>query len=312
MDSDDPNSGSEDVTTNPCGELTPDQMRTEGKFTSWEDDILIQAIEKYFEVNFPHMHFDDAAALLIDKPPRGAWHQIAQSLPRRTEASVQSHGRRLFSYTKYISGSFSKEEIEEVIRLVENYGTKWSLIGEKLCRFPQACCHVYRYYHNPVNKGPWTKEEDELFLKAVMDHYGGQMPSPEDKIPFARILEKIPTLKRPYSSARSRWAVFVAPKKIHNLIATSVCPWTERDTKYLLVKICLKQPRRTEDISLGTKISKQWQGNVILCKYRQLLNSIIDSRVLSLQEVLIQLMKKYNITHEKLKKISQKKSFIEW
>lgn len=66
---------------------------------------------------------------------------------------------------------FTKEEDEQLLKLVETYGQKnWRIVSMNIeGRSSRQCRERWMNYLSPnVNNGPWTKDEDELLEDLVL------------------------------------------------------------------------------------------------------------------------------------------------
>jgi len=157
---------------------------------------------------------------------------------------------------------------------------------------------------------PWTDEEDEKLLDLIRKSFHGSFPGPKDPIPSTRYSR---ILKRKPEDIRERWKYNIAPKLglPWLRVSTKQHKWTVMDDKYLLVKIAKREPRKSCDIR-SNELSKTWAPRVVCYKFRQLLNTVIDSRIKPLQDVLVELLERHEISPQDIKKISQTESFKNW
>lgn len=68
---------------------------------------------------------------------------------------------------------FSPEEDKQLIELVKQYGVNaWEIVCLKMNqRNERQCKDRWFYYLSPdLNKGPWTKDEDDLLIKSVKEY----------------------------------------------------------------------------------------------------------------------------------------------
>lgn len=155
-----------------------------GKYSDDETQAVRMAIQSYCEANrIDPSRLCDESDHRMDNL-RGAWMQIAQSVPHRTVQSVYRHGTRLFHPFK--RGEWTLSESDALITLVERYGQKWAHIQKKLNRSADSCRDKYREIASPsYTKGKWTKEESRLLLQYVRDalKVGDDVPV-EDLVPL--------------------------------------------------------------------------------------------------------------------------------
>ncbi|KAI8148166.1 hypothetical protein BJV82DRAFT_709812 [Fennellomyces sp. T-0311] len=143
-----------------------------GRFTV--DELLrlekrIKKIGRRHNLTLPQLR----ETILEDKPGKHAlfWQQIVKVFPDRSLFHVCSRARKGYNEVAY-KGSWSKEEDEELLRLVEMYDRKFVVIGKEMGRSDRACSERYRQLTNKIDgkKLDWTKEEFERLEKAV-DEY---------------------------------------------------------------------------------------------------------------------------------------------
>jgi len=136
---------------------------TGGKYKPDEAKILEQTVKDYCaSKNVEITELIDAAH---NKNVRGAWKEIAQSLPHRTILSVYRRAQRQFH--GMTRGKWTKEETASLINLVDLHGHKWKVIQDKLGRSATDCREKYFGLNNTFEKGRWSKESVELLLKGV-------------------------------------------------------------------------------------------------------------------------------------------------
>jgi hypothetical protein len=100
--------------------------------------------------------------------------RVAAHVPGRSPQSVYDHAKRRLEPKNYRS-AWSNEDIEQLARLIQKYGTKWVQIGEELGRLPGACRDKWRdvlrtsgFRPQAIRKGRFTSEEEALLLTLVM------------------------------------------------------------------------------------------------------------------------------------------------
>ncbi|KAK4526447.1 hypothetical protein GAYE_SCF24G4363 [Galdieria yellowstonensis] len=106
--------------------------------------------------------------------PKKFWVRVAAHVPGRSPQSVYDHAKRRLEPKNYRS-AWSNEDIEQLARLIQKYGTKWVQIGEELGRLPGACRDKWRdvlrtsgFRPQAIRKGRFTSEEEALLLTLVM------------------------------------------------------------------------------------------------------------------------------------------------
>lgn len=101
------------------------------------------------------------------KAVRGAWHEIAQSLPHRTVLSVYRRSLRMFA--GHTTGKWSDEEVATLSHLVELHGQKWKTIQDKLGRSAHNCRSKFFDMNDEFERGRWSEKKIKLLLRVVRD-----------------------------------------------------------------------------------------------------------------------------------------------
>jgi hypothetical protein len=196
-----------------------------GKYSPEETKILKEAMADYCRTNkiTPERLCDES-----DKRSdhlRGAWLQIAQTLPHRTLQSVYRHGIRIFHPFK--RGQWSEAETNELLVLVTNHGKRWAYIQKKLNRSADSCRDKYReIWNDNLQKGKWTEEENRLLLKHVREAL-----KVNDDVPLKELQSLITQSKASRGSVALNWEAISSKMKnrsrlscfghFRNLCATS-------------------------------------------------------------------------------------------
>ncbi|XP_008808105.1 transcription factor MYB3R-5-like [Phoenix dactylifera] len=124
----------------------PVRRSTKGGWTDEEDDMLTKAVRQFNGKN---------------------WKKIAELFPGRTDLQCRSRWKRVLN-PELIKGTWTKEEDDLIIQLVEKHGCKWSVIAKSLPgRIGKQCQDRWLNYLNPaINKDAWTREEEEVLVCA--------------------------------------------------------------------------------------------------------------------------------------------------
>ncbi|KAF0737991.1 hypothetical protein Ae201684_005987 [Aphanomyces euteiches] len=130
---------------------------------------------------------NDKLEKLCMKKPLDSWLWIASHFPKRTDLQCRQHWNTVLkpglkkgkgrskSKTNFglgFKGTWTAEEDALLARLFDRFGPSWTQIAQnfpgrvgKQCR-ERYCNHV----HHELNRGPWTKVEDEILLEAIKTH----------------------------------------------------------------------------------------------------------------------------------------------
>ncbi|XP_064476686.1 myb-related protein B-like isoform X2 [Ornithodoros turicata] len=95
------------------------------------------------------------------------WATIALCFPDRTDVQCQQRWQKVVN-PDLVKGSWSKEEDEKVVELVQKYGPKkWTLIAKHLKgRIGKQCRERWHNHLNPaIKKSAWTEEEETIIFE---------------------------------------------------------------------------------------------------------------------------------------------------
>ncbi|XP_055834762.1 transcription factor MYB3R-1-like [Solanum dulcamara] len=133
---------------------TSGPKRRSRQWTPEEDEILRQAVQQF----------------------KGkSWKKIAECFKDRTDVQCLHRWQKVLD-PELVKGSWSKEEDDKLIELVNIHGPKkWSTIAQELAgRIGKQCRERWHNHLNPaINKEAWTQEE-ELTLIHAHDAYGNK------------------------------------------------------------------------------------------------------------------------------------------
>ena len=99
------------------------------------------------------------------------WHAIAKHVPNRTNKDCR---KRWFAKmaSDVVKGGWSPEEDERLVKGIERYGTRWSLVASVVqTRNSDQCAKRWTDTLNPaIDRTTWTPDADEILLRAVEEH----------------------------------------------------------------------------------------------------------------------------------------------
>ncbi|EAU83258.1 hypothetical protein CC1G_11894 [Coprinopsis cinerea okayama7 len=129
--------------------------RERRSWTAKEDQLLREAVNKEDPNN----------------PNPSKWHAIAKHVPNRTNKDCR---KRWFAKmaSDVVKGGWSPEEDERLVKGIERYGTRWSLVASVVqTRNSDQCAKRWTDTLNPaIDRTTWTSEADEILLRAVEEH----------------------------------------------------------------------------------------------------------------------------------------------
>ncbi|CAN8004139.1 unnamed protein product, partial [Ixodes hexagonus] len=94
------------------------------------------------------------------------WARVALSFPDRSDVQCQQRWHKVVN-PDLVKGSWSKEEDEKVVQLVQKYGPKkWTLIAKQLKgRIGKQCRERWHNHLNPaIKKSAWTEHEERVIF----------------------------------------------------------------------------------------------------------------------------------------------------
>lgn len=103
---------------------------------------------------------------------RHAFIELARELPTRNAKQIYGWVLRNMDKSK-VSGKWSKEETELLLKLYEEHGPKWSKISKVVGRPAPACRDKWRLAKGGDKKkvGHWSPEETEMLVKLVNEYF---------------------------------------------------------------------------------------------------------------------------------------------
>lgn len=106
-----------------------------------------------------------------ENPTPSRWHAIAKHVPTRTNKDCR---KRWFAKmaSDVVKGGWAPDEDERLVKGIEKYGTRWSLVASVVqTRNSDQCAKRWTDTLNPaIDRTSWTPESDELLLRAVTEH----------------------------------------------------------------------------------------------------------------------------------------------
>ncbi|XP_046859222.1 myb-related protein A-like [Xenia sp. Carnegie-2017] len=111
---------------------------------------------------------DDKLKQLAEGDGSDDWAKIASHFKDRSEHQCQHRWEKVLD-PELVKGSWTKEEDERVVELVERFGPKrWSTIAQHLPgRIGKQCRERWHNHLNPdIKKSAWTEEEDRIIYDA--------------------------------------------------------------------------------------------------------------------------------------------------
>ncbi|KAF5326668.1 hypothetical protein D9619_004002 [Psilocybe cf. subviscida] len=129
--------------------------RERRSWTAKEDQLLREAVQK-----------EDP-----DNSNPSKWHAIAKHVPNRTNKDCR---KRWFAKmaSDVVKGGWAPDEDEKLVKGIERYGTRWSLVASVVqTRNSDQCAKRWTDTLNPaIDRTTWSSEADELLLRAVSEH----------------------------------------------------------------------------------------------------------------------------------------------
>lgn len=129
--------------------------RERRSWTTKEDQLLREAVQK-----------EDP-----DNSNPSKWHAISKHVPNRTNKDCR---KRWFAKmaSDVVKGGWAPDEDEKLVKGIERYGTRWSLVASVVqTRNSDQCAKRWTDTLNPaIDRTTWSPEADELLLRSVAEH----------------------------------------------------------------------------------------------------------------------------------------------
>ncbi|KAK7042920.1 hypothetical protein VNI00_008656 [Paramarasmius palmivorus] len=104
-------------------------------------------------------------------PTPSKWHAISKHVPNRTNKDCR---KRWFAKmaSDVVKGGWSPDEDERLVKAIEKYGTRWSMVASLVqSRNSDQCAKRWTDTLNPtIDRTSWTPEADALLINAVNEH----------------------------------------------------------------------------------------------------------------------------------------------
>ncbi|KAK1235064.1 hypothetical protein PQX77_001729 [Marasmius sp. AFHP31] len=129
--------------------------RERRSWTAEEDQLLREAVNREDPGN----------------PTPSKWHAISKHVPNRTNKDCR---KRWFAKmaSDVVKGGWSPDEDERLVKAIEKYGTRWSMVASLVqSRNSDQCAKRWTDTLNPtIDRTSWTPEQDTMLINAVNEH----------------------------------------------------------------------------------------------------------------------------------------------
>ncbi|KAI1139353.1 hypothetical protein F5Y05DRAFT_345577 [Hypoxylon sp. FL0543] len=302
-----------------------------GQFSEFELRNITQAVERWRdEHNLTQVEVND----LIQGNPKEVgshqfWSRIAATCPNRSRQKVINQCRRKF-HNFVARGTWTPEQQEELKRMWEMHGNKFSIIGKLINRHPEDVRDRIRNYvvcGENRRVDPWTQEEEAKLQSIISDalriirsqrqdkRRKTQEPD-EDLIDWQRVSELMDRTRSRLQCIQ-KWKLMNRQQANRGSIdGGEVLPVDQiiqnaRDEagtlssreRYRIVKAI-----RACDVNSDSRIpwakvrsqhlNDQWSRPTLMVVWSRLKHSIPDWNVMSVPEVIHRLSKKYHETRQ--------------
>jgi hypothetical protein len=135
-----------------------------GQFTAEEEKLVVDALCQYAYEN--QLDQESILKLITEKQTKkdsSIWTKVSECLPNRSVQSVHNFCHRKLNPYNY-KGQWSQDEIDKMIKLYEEHGAKWELIGKELER---TATNVKDKFKNIGGKN-YKKRQPEFNLSSVL------------------------------------------------------------------------------------------------------------------------------------------------
>jgi len=280
--------------------------KVKGKFSEKENEIFHRKLEEYWLMTNPDKPQSETLKWILTSKSSLFWPFLLHSIPYIEPRNVCYHYRCVLSYYVSRERPWTKEDINKMMKLHKNYPNNWKKIASELQRDSVHCKDIYDVIISGENT-PWTKEEEKTFFWLVSHIFGSNLPDSHHQLPIKKVIRYFPD--RSTSSILLKWQTDIWPMISRTKSATT--EWTPKDTKYLIMKVCLQRPNEWGDIDFFS-LSKKWPLSTIQYQFQLLVKVIPVSAVLPLRVVLSQLLQKYSLSLEVINQTKSKEEYINW
>eukprot|EP01041_Mallomonas_annulata_P004044 gene4044-8049_t len=164
-----------------------------GKYSMNESALIIRIVHEYVQSN--GLDISAVCPGLRDEPQsihHAVWDELHTLLPHRLKRSIYDHAyRKLMVGTQ--TGTWTKEEIEVLEKLVEEHGFKWALIGRSMGKYKFDCKDAYSRSRPRQCTGKFSILEEAEITCLVKRLYGVSKTSecPLMGVPWSHIADQL-------------------------------------------------------------------------------------------------------------------------
>ncbi|KAI1385622.1 uncharacterized protein F4822DRAFT_432477 [Hypoxylon trugodes] len=300
-----------------------------GQFSETEIRDITRAVERWRDHH--NMTQFEVNALIQGNPQEvlssDFWARVIATCPERARQKVINLCRRKF-HNFVARGTWTPEQHEELTQLWEEHGNKYSLLGKLINRHPEDVRDRVRNYvvcGNSRRVDPWTLEEEERLqsivteaLESIKEHrlngHINSIEADEDLIDWQRVSERM-------DRTRSRLQCISKWKKISNrpseagidgsgtLTVDQIIQQARDEVvdlsnheRYSIIKAIRASNVNAESRIPWAKVrtehlDNKWTRPVIMLAWYRLKHLVPDWHIMSIPEIIMQLIRRYNETH---------------
>ncbi|CAG8536892.1 11634_t:CDS:10 [Cetraspora pellucida] len=268
-----------------------------GKFSKQERSELIKALRDYQQLN--SLSDDDIKKLIYGRNPKvheNFWKHLAMALGTRPLKTVSQHIQRRYHPFNY-TGTWSPEEDNELIKLVNIHHHDWVTIGNELGRMGTQCRDRWRdyvQYRKEKLRGRWTDEEEQKLINIVVEltRQNDADISLDWGIPWQQVSSLMENTRSP-NQCRAKW---VKELRLQYELDGPAPRWTSYDSYTLIKKLYESQKDDETSVDwndLNDERWGPWTPGYLMKIWNRLKYTIKDFNNKSFKDNVIELLDRY-------------------
>ncbi|XXH01575.1 Sphingosine N-acyltransferase lag1 [Hypoxylon texense] len=309
----------------------PHELAT-GAFSEFELRNITQAVERWRD---EHELTQEQVNNLIQGNPKEVksqefWARVVATCPNRKRQKIINQCRRKF-HNFVARGKWTTEQHDELKRLWEIHGNKYSVIGKLINRYPEDVRDRVRNYvvcGDNRRSDPWTKEEENKLESIISEalaviraeQENGAIPAdePEEELIDWQRVSVMMDRTRSRLQCITKWKLMMRQKQagegsidgsavasVHETVmkAREEAEAMSSEERYNLIK-AIRAYRTQADSRIPwakireKKMGPQWTRPTLMLVWYRLKHSVADWDTMAVPEISKQLSKQYHETKE--------------
>ncbi|KAJ6184619.1 hypothetical protein N7519_005920 [Penicillium mononematosum] len=139
------------------------------KWTRKEDSILRSEVGVYQSKSQSRTLRYAVAKIAKDTSSPIPWTAISTKLPGRNNKDCRKRWYKMAD--AYRKGPWTEEEDQSLLQAISAYGTRWNQVSQHVgTRNADQCAKHWQHSLDPsIDRSPWTAQDDEALLSAVLE-----------------------------------------------------------------------------------------------------------------------------------------------